>query len=122
MGIELKEDDIESEDTEDSEDSEDNILDQDKLMGTLDEGNIGSDGSDEVLDEDEDDDIADEEFLRLWKHPLDGYANGVGKSKQKKWEKKARVLRRIEKRKAKHNRSLRRDAGNFEHGSNAVII
>ena len=33
-----------------------------------------------------------------------------------------RVMRRIEKRPAKHNRKYRRDADNFASGSNAVIV
>merc|ERR1712154_347663 len=64
-----------------------------------------------------------QEFLDLWQHPMHAYggSGGVDTSK-KKHVRKARVLRRIERKKVKTQRAMRRDADQFKHGSNAVII
>eukprot|EP00483_Globobulimina_turgida_P006430 UN06440 len=67
------------------------------------------------------DKITDEEFLDIWKHPMDEYGGTLGISK-KKHDKKARVFRRIEKKNQKQNRQFRRDFDNFQTGSNAVVI
>merc|ERR1712032_1062615 len=71
-------------------------------------------------------DCTDEEFLNLWRHPLDEYGvdpeeekrPGKLKEQRHKIEKMQRMLRK----RGKHNRSMRRDASNFVHGSNAVIV
>merc|ERR1712154_252278 len=100
----------------------DNVLDQDKLNGISDINENQEEEENENENEQEiDDKITDEEFLNLWKHPMDEYGGTLGTSK-KKHEKKARVMRRIEKRTQKQNRKFRRDADNFENGSNAVIV
>jgi len=57
--------------------------------------------------------------MDLWRHPLDT-GGSMGASK-KKHERKARILRRMDKRQAKHNRQFRRDPDNFVNGSNAVV-
>jgi len=118
-----------------------NVLDQDKLSGAVppiqeasdssveDNGGDGdSDGDVDVDDETQPDDaqehgndITDEEFLNLWRHPMTEYGGMLGSSK-KKHEKKARVMRKLEKRTQKGNRKYRRDSDNFESGSNAVIV
>ena len=65
--------------------------------------------------------ITDEEFLEIWKHPLENYSHGRMGASKHKHEKKARVLRKIEKRTSKQNRKFRHDSENFQFGSNAII-
>lgn len=135
---------LEDSEVESDGDSVQNVLDHDKLMGNgaavtmanlaMDSADIdGMNGNDIDIDDDDDDnkemdrvdhqEITDEEFLKLWKHPLDQYADGEALDKKKKMKRRgsARVQRRVEKRMAK-NRAHRRDSDNFVHGSNAVII
>jgi len=101
----------------------DNVLDEEKLMGSeavnvnvdlnVDRGVIGDDGDMDGGD------VEDDEFLDLWKHPLDGYVHELAPTKRKRNE---LLQRRIERRQQKHNRALRRNADNFVNGSNAVVI
>eukprot|EP01084_Bolivina_argentea_P270506 459987_1 len=102
-----------------------NVLDMNKLNG-----NNNNDNDIDIMNQELDDDdnnnelydkITDEEFLQVWKHPLDGYGGLLGTSK-KKHEKKARVIRRMEKRQQKQNRGYRHDIDNFKHGSNAIVV
>ncbi|ETO07194.1 GTPase [Reticulomyxa filosa] len=60
-------------------------------------------------------DITDEEFLELWKHPLDNYSEGRLGTSKSKHEKKARTIRRIEKKQSKRNRLFRKDPDNFKY-------
>merc|ERR1712087_1070452 len=104
-----------------------NVLDHDKLQ-RLANGDGQEDVEEEVEEEVAEEELEEqlkeqEEFLHLWRHPMHEFgATGSSVNVKGKKEKRARVLRRIEKRNQKSNRALRRDSDNFVHGSNAVII
>jgi len=76
----------EEEEDEDENNSGDNVAEH---MGSISENNKEK--------KSKSNDITDEEFLELWKHPLDNYSEGRFGTSKTKHERKARVLRRIEK-------------------------
>jgi len=99
----------EEEEDEDENNSGDNVAEH---MGSISENNKEK--------KSKSNDITDEEFLELWKHPLDNYSEGRFGTSKTKHERKARVLRRIEKKQSKNSRLFRKDADNFKFGSNLI--